>query len=66
MKRVYVITNTEAGWDCVRGVYSTWRLAVKRILGDDYNENLSDKELESILDDKYETNVIHDTYLKEE
>lgn len=28
-KKVYVVTSTNLGWDCVVGVYSTYKLAEK-------------------------------------
>lgn len=27
--KIYIITDTEAGWDCVRGVYNTKQAAIK-------------------------------------
>lgn len=36
---VYVVTNVEDGWDCVRGVYTNLRDAVERCNGE-YEEGL--------------------------
>jgi hypothetical protein len=35
---VYVVTNPENGWDCVRGVYSSKELALKSLLPEDASE----------------------------
>jgi hypothetical protein len=39
-KSIFVITNPELGWDCVRGVYAAEsEEALIEYLGDDYNED---------------------------
>jgi hypothetical protein len=54
---VYVITNVESGWDCVRGVFQKKSDAFEHILQDSYNDKLSETELEKLVDDT--PNIIH-------
>ena len=62
-KTVYVITNTELGWDCVKGVYKTKNSALDSLRDEIENsENMSYKELESEIDDT--CNIIHQTELE--
>lgn len=63
MSKVFVVTNPEAGWDCVRGVYSSKRQALEDKLDDeDYDvSNKTDAELEERLDEK--GYILHDTSL---
>lgn len=53
--RVFVVTNVESGWDCVRGVYyADSEEALAKLLADE--EDLSVEEWE-------ETNIIHNELL---
>jgi len=68
---VYVVTNPESGWDCVRGVYKTKRDAMLSKLDNYIHENnvdvdsLSDEDIKKLWNKECEDNyVIHDTYLK--
>lgn len=58
---VWVVTKPEDGWDCVRGVYTTKEGAYKRILDDKYDPNLSEGELNNLIDES--GYVIHDERL---
>ncbi len=64
MKQIYVVTDAEAGWDCVRGVFTTKELAYKSILRDEFNDKLSEKELDDLVESvKYGIYIIHEIYL---
>jgi hypothetical protein len=63
--RVYVVTDVESGWDCVRGVYKTRRDALESIVYDDLDTSkMSDKELINLIEDKHRTKIIHETTLQ--
>jgi len=64
MKRIYVVTDAEAGWDCVRGVFTTKELAYKYILDDEFSDELDEIELDKLVElKKYSTYFIHETYI---
>lgn len=64
---VYVVTNVEAGWDCVRGVYSTYESLLDYFLeryeddkdGDGITENTTLDKLEDFLQKNDSRNIIH-------
>jgi len=64
---VYVVTNVEAGWDCVRGVYSSYESLLDYFLeryeddedGDGITENTTLDELENFLQKNNTRNIIH-------
>lgn len=73
--RVYVVTNVEAGWDCVRGVYSTYESLLEYFLeiyeddeddedSDGITENTTLDELEDFLCHIDSRSIIHYEYLR--
>ena len=57
--KVFIITDVEAGWDCVRGVYKTLKSAVEHGLNMEF---IPDK---SSYHYQHETRVIHEKTLEE-
>lgn len=68
--KVFVVTNVEAGWDCVRGVFGSFKSLANHLLEDRFDEDEIDKMIEagySITDLERDISrylVIHHEYLQ--
>lgn len=50
---VYVVTNSELGWDCVCGVFKSNEGALRYIYNEPEHASLTEAEMEAMLDDNH-------------
>jgi len=62
---VYVLTDAEAGWDCVRGVFQTERGAMLSVLEGDYRDK-TDSDIKDEFCKAFPYFIIHKQQLLNE
>jgi len=63
--KIFVVTNTELGWDCVTGVFKTYKSALTSIVENsvEFSEKMTIEQMEKLKDNEYDMDVIHEKSL---